>query len=178
MVRRSVPVTVLLCIIASGGVVEAAGQERAASGKAGRSAAKCHAVSSGTDDEFSGATLADALRGKIPGVTVTAVSGSAGGAGVLRIRGTNSIQSNTPLLFVDDIRVIALPATGPGGVYAAPLLEFVDVSLIESIEVLRGPAATLRYGQGASAGVIKIYTRRGRPAARGDRPSESGCPAA
>lgn len=137
---------------------------------------KCRGTSGGRYDNPRGVTLADALQGRLPGVSVTSAGGGAAtGAGTLRMRGVNTLQSNTPLLYIDDVRVSALPSAGPRGLYAVPLLEFVELSQIKRIEVLRGPAATLRYGQGAGAGVIKIYTRRGR----GDEDAgeeQAGCP--
>lgn len=165
---------VVLAVVALGAVAEAGAQDAVTALKTGRAAAKCLVRSPAWDDELRGATLADALQGKIPGVTVAVGGGgAAGGVGTVRIRGANSIQSNAPLVFVDDMRVTALPATGT---YAAPLLEFVDVSQIERIEILRGPAATLRHGQGAAAGVIKIYTRRGRSETQDARERDCSMP--
>lgn len=185
MASRGIPVSwcglhhaAVLLAVGAFGTAEVVAQGQAAADTSAESVSKCRGVSSGRDGRLHGPTLADALQGKIPGVTVTAGGGgAASGAGVVRIRGTNSLQSNAPLLFIDDVRVTALPAAGPRGLYAVPLLEFVDVSQIEHIQILRGPAATLRYGQGASAGVIRIYTRRGRRVGGDDeQPKESDCP--
>jgi outer membrane receptor for ferrienterochelin and colicin len=112
-------------------------------------------------EQLHGATLADALQGKLPGVNVTVVGGAATGGGRIRVRGSNTIQSNDPLIYVDNIRISPHRSTGPRGMHSIPLFDFVDVTQIDRIEVLRGPTATIQYGDGAANGVILIYTRRG-----------------
>lgn len=107
-----------------------------------------------------GATLGDALRGKLPGVNVRLTGGATSG-GSIRVRGVNNVGSNDPLIYVDNIRVSPYRSRGYGGMHAVPLLEFVDVSQIDRIEALRGPTATIQYGDGAANGVILIYTKRG-----------------
>jgi outer membrane receptor for ferrienterochelin and colicin len=113
-------------------------------------------------EELRGATVADVLQGKLPGVNVTVLGGAASGGGSIRVRGTNTIQSNNPLIYVDNVRVSPYLSTGPRAMHSVPLFDFVDVMQIDRIEVLRGPAATIQYGDGAAAGVILIYTKRGR----------------
>lgn len=112
-------------------------------------------------EQLRGATLADALQGKLPGVNVTVIGGAASGGGSIRVRGTNTIRSNNPLIYVDNIRVSPYLSTGPRDMHSVPLFDFVDVMQVGRIEVLRGPAATIQYGDGAAAGVILIYTKRG-----------------
>ncbi len=94
-------------------------------------------------------------------MNVTVVGGAASGGGSIRVRGINTIRSNTPLIYLDNIRVSPYTSTGPRGMHSIPLFDFVDVMQIDRIEVLRGPAATIQYGDGAAAGVILIFTRRG-----------------
>ncbi len=108
-----------------------------------------------------GATLTDALQGRLPGVKVTVGGGAATGGGSIRIRGNNSVGGNDPLVYVDNIRISPYHSRGPRGLFSVPLLEFVDVSQIGRIEVLKGPTATIQYGDGAAAGVILIFTKRG-----------------
>src|SRR6266496_6203278 len=51
-------------------------------------------------------TATDALRARVPGVSVTSASGSSGTSNQIRIRGAASISlSNEPLLYIDGIRV-------------------------------------------------------------------------
>ncbi len=121
----------------------------------------CEAVSSGTRRGLEGATLADALQGKVPGLNIVQVGGAAG-AGLASIRGSNSLRSGQPLVYLDGIRINQITATGLRGAHSIPLFEYVNVADIDRIEVLRGPAATIEYGSAAADGVIRIYTRRGR----------------
>ncbi len=121
---------------------------------------QCEAASIETRRGFQGATLADALQGKVPGLNIVQVGG-AGGGGIASIRGSNSLRSGQPLIYLDGIRMTQMTSTGPGGVHSLPLFEYVNVADIDRIEVLRGPTATIRYGSDAADGVIRIFTRQG-----------------
>lgn len=92
-----------------------------------------------------------------------AASGSAGTARQIRIRGASSISlSNNPLVFVDGIRLTE-GVGGPGvGGQRTDRLNDLNPDDIESIEVVKGPAAATLYGADASTGVIQIITKRGR----------------
>src|SRR5690606_25886027 len=70
---------------------------------------------------------------------------------------------NEPLIFVDGVRVTggAQQIYGLGGQSGTRLNDF-KVEDIESIEVVKGPAAATLYGSDANAGVINIITKRGR----------------
>lgn len=85
-----------------------------------------------------------------PGIEMTQEGGSGANA-ALRIRGGNSGHT---LVLVDGLRVgSATTGTTP--------LETIALDQIERIEILRGPASSL-YGADAVAGVVQIFTRRGR----------------
>ena len=88
-----------------------------------------------------------------------------GAGGRIRIRGTNSISlNNEPLIYVDGVRVDN--ETGRGFTWGATSrLNDIDPNSIESIEVIKGPAAATLYGTEASNGVIQIFTKRGTPGA-------------
>lgn len=104
------------------------------------------------------------LQSRSPGVTVTSASGTAGTASRIRIRGSNSVSlSNEPLIIVDGVRVNTsnTDLLSTGGQYASRLDDF-NPEQIESIEVLKGPAASALYGTAAANGVIQITTRRGK----------------
>ncbi|HXM38747.1 MAG TPA: SusC/RagA family TonB-linked outer membrane protein [Gemmatimonadales bacterium] len=112
-------------------------------------------------------TVANALQSRVPGVSVTSASGSSGTSNQIRVRGAASISlSNEPLLYVDGIRVVSggAPQFFTGG-QAYERLSDIDPQDIESIELVKGPAAATLYGADASAGVIQIITKRGRPGA-------------
>ena len=111
--------------------------------------------------------LTSTLAAKTPGLTISQSMGTAGSSARIRIRGANSVSlSNEPLLIVDGVKMdnstSALSgAISPGG---AQISRFDDINPddIESIEVLKGPAASALYGTAAANGVIQITTKRGR----------------
>lgn len=120
------------------------------------------------------ATVSDVLQSRIPGVSVQQSSGSSGTSQSIRIRGASSISlSNEPLIFIDGIRAESRNITaGRGnaggcsgcdlGGQAVSRLNDLNPEEIESIEVVKGPAAATLYGADASAGVIQIITKRGK----------------
>ncbi len=110
------------------------------------------------------AGVADILAARVPGVTVSETSGSSGTSQRIRIRGASSISlSNEPLVFIDGVRTNS-GSTGlasTGGQTNSRLFD-LNPDEIESMEVVKGPAAATLYGADASAGVIQIITKRGR----------------
>jgi vitamin B12 transporter len=93
-------------------------------------------------------TVADALRGA-PAATVLQ-SGPRGGQTSLFLRGG---QSGYVKVLVDGV-----PANDPGGA-----IDLADLTTdqVERIEIVRGPVSVL-YGSDAVAGVVQVFTRRGR----------------
>lgn len=92
---------------------------------------------------------ASALQGKIAGVRVTKTSGAPGSESDIQLRGVKTIfGSSNPLFIVDGI----LTENG---------LSDVNAEDIESIEVLKGAAASSLYGSRAANGVVSIITKRG-----------------
>jgi TonB-linked SusC/RagA family outer membrane protein len=109
-------------------------------------------------------TVAQVLQSRVPGVSVLAASGTSGASTQIRVRGASSISlSNEPLVYVDGIRVAsgAFAAWFTGGQLYDRLNDF-NPDDIESIELVKGPAAATLYGADASTGVIQIITKRGR----------------
>ena len=110
------------------------------------------------------ATVQDVLGGRIPGVAVLTGQGNVGTGGVTQVRGLATVSlTNEPLIFVDGIRVNNNPRAGPsirGGRQVSRINDF-NPEDIESIEVIKGPAAATLYGTEASNGVIQIITKRG-----------------
>ncbi len=104
------------------------------------------------------------LQSRVPGVSVLAASGTSGSSNQIRVRGVSSISlSNEPLLVIDGVSVL----TGGGtawftGGQAYERLNDIDPDDIESIELVKGPAAATLYGANASTGVIQVITKRGR----------------
>lgn len=108
--------------------------------------------------------VTEVLQGRIPGVSVSQGSGVAGTGQQIRVRGASSISlSNEPLIYVDGVRIdTELSGVASGATVSA--LNFVNPADIESIEVVKGPAAATLYGADATAGVIQIITKSGRAA--------------
>jgi TonB-linked SusC/RagA family outer membrane protein len=124
--------------------------------------------------EVSGAALIDAkqdnlinaLAGKVAGVQITNSSGMPGSSSQILIRGNSSLfGDNTALLVIDGVPVDNSEAGNPGG----PLGNGgttnrggdIDPNIIESINVLKGAAATALYGSAGSRGVVLITTKNG-----------------
>ena len=109
-------------------------------------------------------SASDLLAGRVSGVVVTQSSGTTGGGARVRIRGSNSMSlSNAPLIVVDGIRVENSEQSLTFGVGGQAPSRFNDINPndIESIEVLKGPAAAALYGTAAANGVIQVTTKRG-----------------
>jgi TonB-linked SusC/RagA family outer membrane protein len=123
-------------------------------------------------------SVTEVLQSKTPGVSILPGSGAPGTAGEIRIRGASSISGYRPVVFIDGIRYNiqdfgGFGATGGGtiGVGASPglgqsaqvtsALNFLNPNDIESIEVIKGPAAATLYGAEAANGVIQIITKKG-----------------
>ncbi len=116
------------------------------------------------------------ISAQVPGLRIMAGGGSVGSGGTARIRGVTSLTlSAVPLVYVDGIRVNGadndITDAGSLGISffsgvdsrnrPARLNDF-NPEDIESIEVIKGPAAATLYGTEASNGVIQIITKRGR----------------
>jgi len=109
-------------------------------------------------------TTGQLLSGRASGVQV--VSQGASGAGSrIRIRGQSSLSlSNDPLIYVDGVRVngqSSAQTTGTGGTTQSAL-DQISPEEIETIDVIKGPAAATLYGTQAANGVILITTKKGR----------------
>jgi len=124
------------------------------------------------------------LNGKVSGLTVINSSGDPGGSTYIRLRGATSITGNNqPLMVVDGVPIDntvnnydptsnGFQSSGAnadllGG--AQPTNRGVDINPddIESVTVLKGPAATALYGIQASSGALIITTKKGKMGKRG-----------
>ncbi|GJG86163.1 TonB-dependent receptor [Gemmatimonadetes bacterium T265] len=95
----------------------------------------------------------DALK-KIAGLDVVQYPGILGGVGIRGFQPTEGTLQQTVLLLIDG---------RPSGVYN---LSTVDLSNVERIEVLKGPASAL-YGSSAMGGVVNFITRASHGAPNG-----------
>ncbi len=106
----------------------------------------------------------DALIGRTPGVHLQPPTG-AGGGSKIRIRGHSSLGlAGDPIIYVDGVRLND-NRTNVGRYYNQSRLADFDPNNIESIEIIKGPAAATLYGTEASNGVIQIVTKRGQTGA-------------
>jgi TonB-linked SusC/RagA family outer membrane protein len=109
-------------------------------------------------------TVEDALIGRTPGVHLIPQN-AAGGGSKIRIRGHSSLAlGGDPIIYVDGVRLND-NRTEVGRFSNMSRLADFDPNTIESIEIIKGPAAATLYGTEASSGVIQIVTRRGQAGA-------------
>jgi TonB-linked SusC/RagA family outer membrane protein len=108
--------------------------------------------------------VGDLMQARAPGLTIQQSGGTTGSGTRVRIRGSNSVSlSNEPVIVVDGIRVNNDPnasSIGVGGQQTSRL-DDINPDDIESIEVIKGPAAAALYGTAAANGVIQIRTKKG-----------------
>ncbi len=97
------------------------------------------------------ANVQDALRGNIPGLSVTS-SNSAKGGGDLQIRGRSSLNaSSAPLIVLD------------GVIYPGALSD-INPNDIQTIDVLKDASAAAVFGAKSAKGVVLITTKKVPPA--------------
>ncbi|MBE5032567.1 SusC/RagA family TonB-linked outer membrane protein [Gallalistipes aquisgranensis] len=90
-----------------------------------------------------------ALQGQIPGLTINNTTSEVGVTPSIRVRGTGSISAgSSPLVIIDGYPV-------PDG------LQTLNLSDIQSIEVLKDAASAAIYGSRAANGVIMVTTKSG-----------------
>ena len=112
--------------------------------------------------------MQDLVQGRTPGLAFARSGGQVGEGSIIRIRGVSSFGlGSQPLIYVDGVRMDntvglgpTLPNTGAGQ-RAASAFDDLNPNDIESVEIIKGPAAATLYGTEASAGVIQIITKRG-----------------
>lgn len=133
---------------------------------------------SATITEVKGATVQNArepnittaLSGKVAGVQVTNSGGSPGGASQVRIRGNSSLLgNNSPLYVLDGVPIDNTVNDLLGNItnslsLSTPSNRAIDINPddIETMSVLKGPAAAALYGLRAANGAIIINTKKGR----------------
>ncbi|NCT75479.1 MAG: SusC/RagA family TonB-linked outer membrane protein [Chitinophagaceae bacterium] len=108
------------------------------------------------------------LAGKVAGVTVVGSNSGIGGSARVSIRGERSvdINKNQPLYVVDGVPVSNSISGGSGRgnqeVDFGNGASFINPDDVESMSVLKGPAAAALYGSRAANGVILIKTKSGK----------------
>lgn len=115
-------------------------------------------------------SLATSLSGKVAGVTVSNSSGASGVGGSSRIiiRGNRSISGgNQPLIVVDGVpysnsKGVISSSSGTREVDSFDGFSNINGDDVQSINVLKGPAAAALYGSAANNGVIIVTTKKGK----------------
>jgi TonB-linked SusC/RagA family outer membrane protein len=107
-----------------------------------------------------------ALAGQVPGANITSESGRPGATPSVLLRAPTSISTNltgaSPVYIIDGVVLgDQLPNTAGGG------LGQINVNDIESIEVVKGAAASSLYGARAARGVISITTKHAKNTTEG-----------
>ncbi|MEC5145187.1 SusC/RagA family TonB-linked outer membrane protein [Chitinophaga sp. 212800010-3] len=109
--------------------------------------------------------IVNTLAGKVPGLQITSSSGNAGASSRIVIRGNSSPTGENQALFVIDGVPVDNSETGniSGGAAGSGVnrLADIDPSIIESVNILKGAAATALYGSSGARGVVLITTKNG-----------------
>lgn len=92
-------------------------------------------------------SAAEALQGKVPGVTIMSTGGSPGTPPSVRIRGIGTVNGNDPLYVVD-----GFPQSDIG---------WLNQNDIQSMEILKDASSEAIYGSRGANGVVIITTKRG-----------------
>lgn len=107
-----------------------------------------------------------ALQGRMAGVEISTGSDTPGAAPTIRIRGQNSLrrEGNYPLYIIDGVPINSTPVESNSSLGFAGIdpLSTMNLSNIESIEVLKDADATAIYGSRGANGVILITTKKGK----------------
>ena len=117
----------------------------------------------------------NSLAGKVAGVSITQSSGSAGAGSQIILRGGTSLErDNQPLFVVDGIIYDnSAGVVGNSGfdgsmntaTTSSNRVMDINPEDIESMSILKGPAASALYGSKAANGVILITTKKGKDGA-------------
>ncbi|MBU2913622.1 SusC/RagA family TonB-linked outer membrane protein [Reichenbachiella agariperforans] len=122
--------------------------------------------------------VVNALQGRVAGVQINSSSGQPGSGSSIIIRGITSLNpsaNNQPLIVVDGIVMSnatdvpdILPSSGSNAANSAEQgsstnrLADINPNDIESLNILKGPAAAALYGVRAANGAIIITTKSGK----------------
>lgn len=113
--------------------------------------------------------VVSALTAKAPNVVIQTQSGDPGASASIKIRGATSVLGTNQPLFVVDGQPIDNSTVSVNGGNQSTVTQNraadINPNDIESVEILKGAAASAIYGARASNGVVLITTKRGRAGA-------------
>jgi TonB-linked SusC/RagA family outer membrane protein len=143
----------------------AGAQERRAIGNAVASVSAVDAL-----EKSAAPDMTNLLRSRVPGLDIMQSTARVGAGPSIQIRGASSMAlGNAPLLYVDGVRIdngTGRTIQGTGGLATqnasvGSRLNDINPQDIESIEIIKGPAAGTIYGTEATNGVVHIITKKG-----------------
>ena len=106
----------------------------------------------------------NSMAGRVPGLVVSQTAGGASGSSRVILRGSTEMTGNNQPLYVIDGVPLDNTNFGSAGTYGGfdlgDGISSVNPDDIESMSVLKGPAASALYGSRASHGVILITTKK------------------
>lgn len=108
------------------------------------------------------ATVMSGIQGKVAGVNINSNSGAPGSSTKVIIRGYSSLAGgNNPIYVVDGVPLDNTSNT-PEGFDFGNGANSINPEDVESINILKGAAATALYGSRAANGAIIITTKKGK----------------
>ena len=175
MVAKEVPIEPVMKVELQSGAQNLSEVVITAMGISKEKKALGYAVQDIKSDELTQAansSLSGALQGKVSGLEIKPSSGMPGASSQITIRGARSFTGdNSPLYVVDGMPISSAADMSTydsvsGADYANRAVD-IDPNDIESINILKGQAASALYGIRASNGVIVITTKSGKGAKKG-----------
>lgn len=111
-------------------------------------------------------SLFNGLQGKVAGLNITQGGGTPGSSTRIQLRGATTIGDNSPLIVIDGIPIDNSSYQNSDNlnrqVDNGNRANDINPDDVESVEVLKGPAAAALYGSRASNGAIIITTKSGK----------------
>ena len=124
-----------------------------------------YSASSISSDELSksaNTTVMSGIQGKVAGVNINSNSGAPGSSTKVIIRGYSSLAGgNNPIYVVDGVPLDNTAST-PAGYDFGNGANNINPEDVESINILKGAAATALYGSRAANGAVIITTKKGK----------------
>jgi TonB-linked SusC/RagA family outer membrane protein len=113
-------------------------------------------------------SVLNAMSGKVAGVQISQMDGTAGSSVKVLIRGATSLNNdNQPLFVIDGVPVANQLNNGFAGADMGNAISDINPDDIANISILKGPSAAALYGSRAGNGVVLITTKSGRGSKKG-----------
>jgi len=111
-------------------------------------------------EDMAVSSIEQALVGRMAGVQITQPNGTPGAGFDIKVRGVGTVTAGSSPLYVIDGVPMSDDTGNATGITVSPLAS-VDMSDIESIEILKDASAAAIYGSRGSNGVVIITTKKG-----------------